>query len=92
MKKMSREFFMNKELCLKLAEYFLENKSTVRKTAQHFNISKSGAHNYLHKNLRKINYSLFKKVQKLLDKNNREKHIRGGESTKRKFKNNNQNS
>ena len=79
---------MNKKLCIDLAEYFLDNKSTVRKTAKHFNISKSGVHNYLHKKLKTIDYNLFKKVQKLLDKNNSEKHIRGGESTRKKFKNN----
>lgn len=78
-------------ICLEIANYFVKNKSTVRKTAQVFNISKSSVHNYLHKKLCKINFSLYVEVQKILDENNREKHLRGGEATKRKFKNINKN-
>ncbi len=73
-------------LCLEVAEFFVLQKSTVRKTAKYFNISKSSVHNYLHKNLKRINFKLYKKVQAILDKNGREKHIRGGEATREKFK------
>ncbi len=72
-------------LCLEIAHYFIEHKSTVRKTARHFNICKSSVHNYLHKTLSKVDGTLFFAVQKLLDQNNAEKHLRGGEATKRKF-------
>lgn len=77
-----------KSLCLEIANYFINNKSTIRKTAAHFGVSKSSVHNYIHKRLKKINYSLFLKAQELLDKNNLEKHIRGGMATKEKFKQN----
>lgn len=71
--------------CLEIAHYFIEHQSTVRKTAQHFNMCKSSVHNYLHKTLLRIDPSLFCTVQNLLDRNNAEKHLRGGEATKRKF-------
>ncbi len=75
----------NKNLCIEIANYFLKNKSTVRKTAVYFNISKSTVHNYLHKKLPKINKKLGSKVQKLLDLNKNLKHIRGGKSTKERW-------
>ncbi len=68
-----------------LAYYILEEKTTIRKTAKKFNISKSTVHNDLSKKLRQINLSLYLKVQKLLDKNFSERHIRGGEATKKKY-------
>jgi len=77
--------FLQKELCLDIATYFLDNKSTVRKTAQYFNISKSSVHNYLHKKLPLINSLLFAQVQQILDTNSAEKHLRGGQATKNKY-------
>ena len=67
------------------AEYLLKNKSTVRDTGVHFGISKSTVHLDITKRLIKINPRLQRKVQKVLDKNWNEKHIRGGNSTKQKW-------
>lgn len=67
-----------------LGKFFLANKSTVRKAATQFGISKSVAHNDLKKILPEQNANLSKEVTKLLEKNFEEKHIRGGEATKRK--------
>lgn len=68
-----------------VADYYLENKSTVRACAAHFGIGKSTIHNYLHKFLPKIDPVKYKKVSALAQLNFSQKHIRGGQSTKRKF-------
>ena len=70
----------------RFAQYILDNNSTIRKTAKYFNISKSTVHNDVSKKLRICNYSLYKKVKKILIINFNEKHIRGGNSTRLKYK------
>ena len=72
---------------LEFANFFVLTKSTLRKTAKHFNISKSTLHNLFCKKLKKLSYGLFLKTKKQLNINKSEKHIRGGIATKQKFKN-----
>lgn len=74
-----------KERTEKVATHIEKTEDTIRKTAQIFNLSKSTVHNDLSKRLKKVDYKQYERVQKILDKNFSEKHIRGGESTKRKF-------
>ncbi len=74
-----------KERTLQVAAYIEETEDTIRKTAQVFNLSKSTVHNDLSKRLRKYDEKQYERVQKILDKNFSEKHIRGGESTKRRY-------
>ena len=69
----------------KFAYYLIENNSTIRKTANFFHISKSTVHNDISNRLKNINYNLYLKVHKILDKNFAEKHIRGGLATKKKY-------
>ncbi|MBQ7968238.1 MAG: sporulation transcriptional regulator SpoIIID [Clostridia bacterium] len=69
------------------AEYIVENNATVRQTAHFFAISKSTVHKDLVTKLRYINPSLYSEVKKVLDTNKAERHLRGGEATKRKYKN-----
>ena len=76
----------NKERCEALAMYMLENSATVRSTAAFFGISKSTVHKDVSKTLRRINPSLHKEVEKLLSLNKAERHIRGGEATKQKYR------
>lgn len=74
-----------KERCETLALYMIENNATVRSTAAHFGISKSTVHKDVSKTLKHINKSLYVQVSKLLETNKSERHIRGGEATKRKY-------
>jgi putative DeoR family transcriptional regulator (stage III sporulation protein D) len=67
-------------------EYIVENKTTIRKTAKHFNCGKSTVHKDITKKLKWIDYELYKQVREVLNLNLSERHIRGGESTKLKFK------
>ena len=73
------------ERVITLAEYIIENKSTVRATAKNFGISKSTVHKDISDRLPMLNKALASKAKKILDKNKAERHIRGGIATKNKF-------
>ena len=73
------------ERCEALAMYVIENRATVRDTARAFGISKSTVHKDITEKLSKVNFSLFETVSRILEINKSERHIRGGEATKRKY-------
>ena len=73
------------ERACELAVYIIETGATVRGAAHHFGISKSTVHKTLTQRLRQCNYPLYLQVREILDKNKRERHIRGGMATKRKY-------
>lgn len=73
------------ERAVTLAKHILESGDTVRQTAFIFGISKSTVHYDVSYRLKKIDYNLYKNVNKILEKNFNEKHIRGGNSTKNKY-------
>ena len=73
------------ERILSIADYTICHNSTVRETAKKFGISKSTVHKDLRERLPKINVSLSDEVNKILDFNKSERHIRGGLATKRKY-------
>ena len=75
----------NKERCVALANYLIENKATVRAVATKFGVSKSTVHKDITQSLSKINKALYIEVRKVLELNKQERHIRGGEATKRKY-------
>lgn len=75
----------NKERCVIMATYLVENNSTVRKVANKFGISKSTVHKDITQNLKKINPELYIHAKEVLQKNKDERHLRGGEATKQKF-------
>lgn len=74
-----------KERVLELAEYILENKATVRKTAKVYNVSKSTVHKDITERLYEINPTLAKNVHNVLNQNKAERHIRGGLATREKY-------
>ena len=67
------------------AIFIIENKSTIRKCAENFHISKSTVHNDISKKLSRTNKFLYYQVYKILEKNLAERHLRGGQSTKLKY-------
>lgn len=73
------------ERVLKCANYYVEHQSTVRAVAKQFGISKSQVHINLTKHLKKLNKELYYEVRKIMNKNKRERHLRGGLATKRKY-------
>ncbi len=74
-----------KERCVILGLYIVENNTTVRATALRFGISKSTVHKDVTETLKKINRPLYLDVKSVLEKNKEERHIRGGEATKKKY-------
>ena len=72
---------------IELGEYIVKNKATVRMTADVFSISKSTVHIDVTKRLRSIDSSLYSQVREILDVNKAQRHIRGGQATKEKYKN-----
>ena len=74
-----------RERCVVLGEYLIEHATTVRVAAQVFGISKSTVHKDVTDRLRHINHALWHEVQELLTKNKQERHLRGGEATRKKY-------
>lgn len=72
--------------CVKLGNYIVKNITTVRATAKKFGISKSTVHKDVKIRLKKIDLNLYEKVNKILEKNKQERHIRGGIATRKKYK------
>lgn len=68
-----------------LGEYIIEHKATVRQTAGEFGISKSTVHKDVSERLKTVKPSLYNEVKEVLDFNKQERHIRGGEATRRKY-------
>ena len=75
----------NKERCIVLANYLVENKATVRAVAGKFGISKSTVHKDVTQTLRHVNPALYEQVKEILELNKQERHLRGGEATKKKY-------
>ncbi len=76
----------SRERCEVLAEYLIDHQTTVRKTAYRYGISKSTVHKDITEKLQKINSALYNDVKIILDINKAERHIRGGEATREKYK------
>ncbi len=70
---------------IKLGEYIVENKTTVRATADNFGISKSTVHKDVSKRLKRVDPILYGEVKSVLEINKAERHLRGGMATKRKY-------
>ena len=68
-----------------LAEYMISNRATVRGCAACFGLSKSTVHKDVTERLSRIDSDLCEKVRVLMEYNKSERHIRGGEATKRKY-------
>lgn len=68
-----------------LGKYIVENQSTVRAAAKVFKISKSTVHKDVTERLKYSSPMLYLKVKEVLEKNKRERHIRGGIATREKY-------
>ncbi len=74
-----------RERCEVLADYVIETGATVRACASKFGISKSTVHKDLTSRLKYINRVTYLRVKEILELNKSERHIRGGEATRRKY-------
>ena len=69
----------------RLARYIVDTKSTVRSTAKVFGVSKSTVHMDVTRRLEHIDPELHAAVKAVLDENKAERHIRGGNATRKKY-------
>ena len=76
---------IEKRAC-EVAVYMIETGATVRSAAKYFGISKSTVHKDLTQRLSRINRGLYLQVREILDENKRQRHIRGGLATRKKYR------
>lgn len=70
---------------LKEAHYIIDTKKTLRDMAKVFGVSKSTVHKDLKERLKEVDISLYRPVSKILSEHKETRHIRGGESTRKKY-------
>ena len=75
-----------KQRACELAVYIVETGATVRSAARHFGISKSTVHKDLSQRLPLYNLKLYDQVRCVLEENKAQRHIRGGNATREKYK------
>jgi putative DeoR family transcriptional regulator (stage III sporulation protein D) len=71
--------------CEVLGEYIAVHGATVRDAARIFGISKSTVHKDVTNELPQINPELGERVRAILEINKSERHLRGGEATRKKY-------
>ena len=71
---------------LEEANFIIDTGKTVREIANIFIVSKSTVHKDLHERLLKIDKNKYNEVSEILKYHIEVRHIRGGESTKNKYK------
>lgn len=79
---------MRKELInrvIQISDYIIETKDTIRKTALVFKISKSTVHKDIQERLKEIDYDKYKVIESIFKNHIDNRHILGGQSTKRKY-------
>lgn len=67
------------------AQYIIETRCTVREAAKRFGVSKSTVHKDVTQRLKEIDKSLYSEIEKIMQFNKEQRHIRGGMATKRKY-------
>lgn len=75
-----------KERTIRIGNYVVESRKTVRMIAKEFGVSKSTVHKDLTERLPEINVELAKQVKEILDYHKSIRHIRGGEATRNKYR------
>mgnify|MGYP001060854765 FL=1 len=79
---------MNKKIISRVIEeanYIIDTNKTIREVSIIFGVSKSTVHNDMQYRLSLIDKNLYEKVSSIMKFHADIKHIKGGESTKRKF-------
>ena len=74
-----------KKRVLEESIYILNTEDTIREVAKKFKVSKSTVHKDLRDRLKEIDLDIYFKVSNILKYHLDIRHIRGGESTKRKY-------
>ncbi len=67
------------------ADFLIARRCTIREAAEYCSVSKSQLHNHLTSILMVVDVKKFRKVRRILDKNKKERAMRGGAVTKKKY-------
>ena len=70
---------------MQAAEHILETGATVRTCAAKFGVSKTTVHKDMRERLPKLDEELCAQVDAILKKNLQERHLRGGDATRKKY-------
>lgn len=68
-----------------LSTYIIDRRATVRQAAKRFGVSKSTVHKDVTERLYDLNRNLAREVKRVLETNKAERHLRGGEATRKKY-------
>lgn len=71
---------------LDVSQFIIESNSTIRHAAKVFGVSKSTVHKDVTERLPRVDEELAESVKKVLEQNKAERHLRGGEATRRKYR------
>lgn len=72
--------------CLTVAQYMLEKRATVRQAAAVYGLSKSSVHKDMCQRLPQLDARLARQVSALLEYNKSVRHLRGGEATRKRYR------
>ena len=73
--------------CVTIGQYIAETGATVREAAKRFGVSKSSVHKDMDERLPRVSQALAAQVRQVMRYNKSVRHLRGGEATRRKYKN-----
>lgn len=79
---------MNKNIInrvLKESKYIIDKDKTIREIASIFKVSKSTVHKDLNERLKLLDKNTYLDVKQIFNKHIDSRHIKGGESTKKKY-------
>lgn len=79
---------MNKNIInrvLKESKYIIDKDKTIREIASIFKVSKSTVHKDLNERLKLLDKNIYLDVKQIFNKHIDNRHIKGGESTKKKY-------
>ena len=76
-----------KKRAIDIGNYITNNNKTIREAAQKFGVGRSTVFRDIHNRLPEINKKLSESTLKVIQNNKNERHIRGGDATKRKHLN-----
>lgn len=79
---------MNKNIInrvLKESIYIIDKDKTIREIASIFKVSKSTVHKDLNERLKLLDKNIYLDVKQIFNKHIDNRHIKGGESTKKKY-------
>ena len=72
--------------CVTIAQHMLETRCTSRQAAAKYHLSKSSVHKDMCTRLPQIDARLAREVAALLEYNKAVRHLRGGEATRRRYR------